>query len=303
MSSLSISQATYSSALRFGLSPIMPVEEEYTEKIRKFKLVHKIIRFVPQQTYSYEDYTALFYEDVLRSISTPPKFEDSKIHKCLIQRSMKVLEKTGLKERIDELEKLRKDRSVSSIETQHDIMIDLAMELSSMVTREEESKYYAERFLNSSNFQLSYFAELMNGSQTYKKFLNVMEYELRLLKGFVRASMQRGATAAVKRHDQRRRALHPLIDASDRFRIAAMALKTYVEICNSEKVEQLFELKSLDGNKLNKEEFSRLFADHRSKRSYFESEIFERKPELFMINIDFNQPINNMWKKLVVAAV
>jgi hypothetical protein len=220
-----------------------------------------------------------------------------------MQRSTKVLEISGLKEQVEKLEELRTDKSATSIETQHDILMDITNKLSSMITREEESKYYAERFLNSSNFQLSYFAELMDGSQTYKKFLNIMEYELRLLRGFVAASMQRGPMAAVRRYDQRRKELRPLIDACDHFRIASMALKTYVEICNSEKVEQLFELKYLDASKLNKDEFSRLFENYRLKLNCFEGEIFERKPELFVTKIDFNQPINNMWKNLVAATI
>jgi hypothetical protein len=303
MSSSFISQTTYSSALRFGLSPIKPVEEEYREKIGKYKLVRKVIKLVPKQTYSYKDYTALFYEDVLRSISTPPKFEDAAIYDHLLQKSMKVLEISGLKEQVEKLEELRADRSPRSIATQHDILLDITTKISSMMTREGESKYYTETFLNSSDFQLSYFAELMDGSQTYKKFLNIMEYELRLLRGFVGASMQRGVTAAIRRFDEGRKTLRPLVDASDHFRVASMALKTYVEICNSEKVEQLFELKSLDAKKLNKEEFSRLRENYLLKLKFFEEKIYEKKPELFVTNIDFNQPTNNMWKNLIAATV
>jgi hypothetical protein len=165
--------------LRLGLSPIKPVEETYEEKIGKFKLVHKVIKLIPTQTYSYKDYVTFFYEDVLRSISTEPKFDEEAIHKHLIQKSMIALEKTGLKSRIDKLEELRKNKEPSSFIEQHDIVIDIMTELSSMLTDEEESGFYVGRYLDSSGFQLSYFAELMSGSQVYKKYLNVLEYELK----------------------------------------------------------------------------------------------------------------------------
>lgn len=303
MSSSFISQTTYSSALRFGLSPIKPVEEEYREKIGKYKLVRKVIKFVPKQTYSFKEYTAFFYEDVLRNISTPPKFEDIAIYRQLMQKSMKALEISGLKEQVEKMEKLRTDRSTESIATQQGILLDMTAKLTSMMTREEESKFYSDRFLNSSDFQLSYFAELINGSQTYRKFLNIMEHELRLLRGFVGASMQRSVKAAIIRFDEGRKILRPLVDVCDHFRLASMTLKTYVEICNSEKVEQLFELKPLDGKKLNKEEFNRLRENYRLKLKIFEEKIFEKKPELFATEIDFNQPTNNMWKNLVVATL
>jgi phage anti-repressor protein len=296
-----ISQSAYSSALRFGLSPIKSVEETYVDKIGKFKLIHKITRLVPKQQYSYKDYAALFYEDVLRNISTSPKFQEEEIYNFLIERSLNVLEESGLKDRIERLEELQKDASASSVEEQHAILIDMAMELSSIISREEESRFYAGTFLKSSNFQLSYFAELMRGSQAYKKFLNVMQYELRILRGYVRASIQRSPQAAMRRHNERRKELRPLVDTCDIFRVASMSLKTYVEICNSERVDQLFEPKPLDAKKLDKEQFQRLFSNYISKLEYLEDKIFERKPEIFTTKIDFNQPINSMWKKLVIA--
>lgn len=299
MIQLSPSEGTFLSALRYGLSPIKPIEEVYVKKIGRFKLVHKITRLVPKQRYSYKDYLALFYEDVLNGISTPPKFEEEVIYKQLIQRSLDTVKKLGLKDRVERLEELKEATSMSSVAEKHDILIDLTKELTTLMNREELSRYYVNKFFNSSNFQLSYFGELMRGSQTYKKFLNLMEYELRILRGFVRASMQRSVRSAMTTHKERRRQLRPIVDASDSFRTASMTLKIYVEICNSKSVKQLFEPKPLDANKLEKQEFQRLLSIYVSRLDYLRDKIFERKPELFTLRIDFNQPTANMWKKMI----
>jgi phage anti-repressor protein len=303
MSQLLSSEVTYSSALRYGLSQIKPIEEIYVKKIGRFKLIHKITRLVPKERYSYKNYLALFYEDVLSNISIPPKFEEEAIYKQLIQKSLDAVKKFGLKKKIERLEELKEVTSMSSVAEQHDILINITKELVAMMSREEQSRFYVNRFFNSSNFQLSYFGELMRGAQTYKKFLNLMEYELRILRGFVRASMRRSTSSAMITHKERRRQLRPIVDACDLFRKASMSLKTYVEICNSESVKQLFEPKHLDANKLDKQEFQRLFSIYISRLDYLRDKIFERKPELFTSKIDLNQPTARLWKKMITSAV
>ena len=285
--------------MRYGLSPIKPVEETYVKRIGRFKLVHKITKLVPTKQYSYKDYIAVFCEDILKRISTPPRFEEEAIYKHLVQLALDGIEELGLKDRIERLEELRKDKSIESVSERHDLLIDLTKEIATMMNREEQSRFYVNKFFNSSNFQLSYFSELMRGSQTHKKFLNLMEYEMRILKGFVRASMKRSTRSAMRAHRERRKELRPIVDACDLFRPASMSLKTYVEICNSDKVEQIFKAKSLDANKLEKQEFQRLLSIYVSRLDYFRDKIFERKPDLFTSRINFNQPISNMLRKMI----
>jgi len=297
-----VAHSTYSSALRFGLSSVYPVEEVYEKRIGKFKLIHKITGLVPQQRYSHRDYVALFYEDVLQGIIEIPKFDLESIHGYMVQKTLKALEERGLKSKIDRLEELRESTSLSDYAEVHDIIIDIAKELSASMSREEESRYFVRRFL-SSNFRLSYFSELMRGSQTYNKFLNLMEFELRLLRGYVKAAMQRSVDYAMKIHKARRKQLRPIVDASDKYQIASMRMKTYVEICNSEKIEHLFEPKKLDVNKVDKQEFQLLFSDYIEKLDYLRDKLFERKPELFTSKVDFTQPVNNMWKRMASLTV
>ena len=285
--------------MRYGLSPIKPVEETYVKRIGRFKLVHKITKLVPTEQYSFKDYVALFFEEVVKGISAPCRFDEEAVYQHLVQMSLNRIEELGLKDRIERLEALRKDESPESIAERHDLLIDFTKELATMMTREELSRFYVNKFFNSSSFQLSYFGELMRGSQTYKKFLTLMEYELRILRGFVRASMKRSTSSAIHKHRERRRELRPIVDACDLFRPASMALKTYVEICNSDKVEQIFEPKYLDANKLEKQEFQRLLSIYVPRLDHFREKIFERKPDLFTSKIDFNQPINNMLRKMV----
>lgn len=242
---------------------------------------------------------AVFCEDVLKGISAIPRFKEEAIYRHLVQISLDAIKELGLKDRIERLEALRKDQSMKSVAERHDLLIDLTREIATMMSREEQSRFYVNKFLNSSNFQLSYFGELMRGAQTHKKFLNLMEHEMRILRGFVRASMKRSIRSAMRRHRERRRELRPIVDACDLFRPVSMSLKTYVEICNSDKVEQIFEPKSLDASKLDKQEFQRLLSVYDSRLDYLRDKIFERKPDLFASRIDFNQPINNMFRKMV----
>jgi len=302
MSLSAVSQSTFSSALRFGLSSVEPVEEVYEKKIGRFKLIHKITRLVPKQKYSYRDYTAIFLEDVLQGMTIIPKFDPEAVHKMMMQKSLEAVEKLGLKERIDRLEELRESTSLSDYAEAHDILIDIAKELSTSMSREDESRYFVKKFFGS-NFALSYFSDLMRGSQTYNKFLNLMEYELRLMRGYVRAAMQRSIDYAMKIHKARRVELRPMVNASDAYRTASMTLKTYVEICNSEKVEDLFEQKMLDKNKLDEQEFKRLFSNYLIKLDYLRDKLFERKPELFTSKVDFTLPINNMWKNMATLTI
>lgn len=294
---------TYSSALRYGLSPIKSVEEVYSQKIGKYKLIHRITKLIPEKQYSYKDYLAFFYEDVLKGISTPPKFKDEDAHRYLVKLSLETVEKVGLKNKIERLEELRETTSMSSSVERHDIIIDITRELATMMSQEEQSRYYVNEFFKSSNFALSYFSDLMRGSRIYKRYLNLMEYELRILRNLVRASMKRSTHSAMITHKKRRRKLRPIVDACDSYRIASMTLKTYVEICNSERVEQIFETESIDANRLDKQESQRLLSNYLSKLDYLSNRLFERKPELFTTKIDFNKPINNMWRKMILSTV
>jgi len=299
MSESIVSQSTYSSALRFGLSPIKPIEETYVEKIGRFKIIHKIIGLAPQQHYSYRDSLAVFYEDVLRGISVEPKFDEEKLLRLFVERSLKVTEETGIKKKLDKLQELRGDNTTSSIAEQHDLLIELAGALSNLLSSEQEGRFYANEFFNSSNFSLSYFGELMRGSQTYRKFLALTEYELRILRGYIRASMQRSSHAALLAHKQKVRELRPVVDAYDSFRTALMSLKTYVEMCNSEKIEDMFEPKWLNAVKVDKQEFQRLYSNYSSKLDAFRDRIFDKKSDLFLSRIDFNAPVYDMWKKMI----
>ena len=303
MSHPSAPDLTYSSALRYGLSPIKSVEEVYSEKIGKYKLVHKVTKLVPEKHYSYNDYLAFFHEDVLKGISTPPKFKDEDVHRYLVGLSLETIKKVGLKNKIDRLEELRESTSMVSSAERHDIIIDITKELATMMSQEEQGRYYVNEFFESSNFALSYFGDLMRGSRIYKRYLNLMEYELRILRNLVRASIKRSTHSAMITHKKRRRELRPIVDACDSYRLASMTLKTYVEICNSEKIEQIFKTESIDANKLDKQEFQRLLSNYTSKLDNLSDKLFERKPELFTTKIDFNKPINNMWRNMILSTV
>jgi hypothetical protein len=292
---------TYSSAVRFSLSDVEPVEERYVKRIGSLKLIERVVKLIPKQPYSYDDYLKVFYTDVLSGIKVL-KFRPEDVHKHMVKMSFSIIEKLGLSDQIKRLEELRGSTSPSDIKEAADIMAHISGKLCRMITADEVAQFYAKRFLNS-NFFISYFSELLRGFQTYNKFLILMENEIRKMERFVGLAMKRGTPHAMKVRNEFRRKLRPIIDACDDYSTSLMTLKVYVELSNSEKIEDLFQPKVFSMDKLDKNEYERLFSDYVMKLDSLRNELFKYKPDIFVSRVNFAQPIPELWKKLVALTV
>lgn len=291
-----------SSALRFGLMDIKPVEVKETFKRWGMKFRRIGIRYEPlRPTESYKDFVTLANSMILSRIPLPEKFDRTKLVRVLAEAAVKRYEND--KEFQEALAELKEKGSRDSGKS----LTSFVNFMKSRFERDLQDYFEseAESFMKS-NFPLSFFSKLSLMDNTYLIFLVITERVVRRCE--ILATLpgtRKPADAFKQRIEEMKQVLSPLIDQMDECVDSYFAIKRYINIWNARDYDDALNPEFLDKEKVDPEVLAELQATYMSNLSNIRKLLFQMSrlysPEAFETKIDFSDPTIRMLVKLLVT--
>jgi hypothetical protein len=283
-----------SSALRFGLVDIKPIEVVETVKRFGIKFLRTTRTFESlQASQSYADFVTLQNEAIFSTIDIPERFDAEKLVTMLSQMRVKRYEEdTELQKAIKEL---RNAKTIEGPLLKYTHFIIDRFESK----REEYVEVEAARFLTS-NLPLSFYSKFVVFDNTYYRFLKVLEQIVRMSE--FRARTARSFPMHSRHIEAMKKSLSPIIDQMDATFFTVSRLKKYITIWNAKDYREIEEEpKFLDINKVDYKKFEQLSNDFKGRlaetRKFllgYEPHIIQKEPHLE------NEPTARMFGKLAM---
>jgi hypothetical protein len=265
---------TPSSALRYSLLNVKPIPFQDIVRIKGQSYTRRGIRYIPDgstpQTNfeNLQDFIAFRYEQIFEKMPMPERFSKEQLLEHFQNKA---------------IDYVNKDKELKEQIEQGHGLLGIVQFFKGRFKKEIDSRYSVEanRFLNS-NLPLSFFSRTSMFTDTYEKYLDVIERVVRrheLLQNLP-GVRDKGKASKVQMSIMKRK-LAPIIDQMDICTIESLSLRLYVSIWSANDIKEIEEPHFLDIKKLESAYFEEYCLSYEKAQKNTRRIIYELSKEYY----------------------
>jgi len=297
--------SSFSSALRLGMLDVKPVIETSIKKLWGVTLKERKVTLRPleRRIESLPEFAELLGENLAERITLPERFHPEEFTRFMTKTFQSAIEEEpDLKNKLEELLGSKRrglDRTYRFMEFMEEMHKD-------RLPRYLEAE--AAAFLNS-DFPLSVSADFVAFHRTYSHLIHHVAERTRYYTRWISLHRSLDDQRVMNKYLQGSRSeLGPIVDQYDKFTFSFLALKIYINACNSESYDDLRGEKFLSLKKVDDEKFDTLHRElvtnvSESRKLLVGARSIDRSTidELFGRNVETDDPTFNMIREVLVA--